>query len=728
MHINDALNKTVSAFEDVDSSMAGAFDANTLASVRQDLNMANAEFEEMNQTIQQNERQQDRFNQEIEQGANSAGRLTKRIVGALGAYASLMGFKQTLNLSDDLVQTQARLNMMNDGLQSTEELQDMIFASAERSRGSYLATADVVAKLGQRAGDAFASNQETIAFAENLNKMFVVAGASQEEMNSASLQLTQALGSGVLRGEELNAVFESAPNVIQAIADYMDVPIGQIRNMASEGEITADIVKSAMLSATDDINSQFEQMPMTFNQVWMSFKNNALIAFEPILARLSDMANSEQFQTMAQNMVGALVLVANAALGLLDIMASINQFVTDNWSYIEPVIVGIAVAFGLYTAALVAYNTVQAVTNFLQGIAALKASVLAAATMLQSGATFTATTAQHGLNAALLASPYTWIIIMIAAVIGALYLGGAALNKFAGTSISATGIIAGTFAVLGANIYNMLVAMANHFWTVAEYLVNVWKNPIYSVKRLFAGLASNVLDMAIAITSGFDKTATSIGNAFIAGANKAIEGINWIINAINKIPGIDIGKVGGIDKMSSITSSLQGMKDGLYDWVGEPPDDYWEAPKLEMKSVGEAWDAGYSVGENFDNAVKDFSFADLMPEVNVPDPQDFANSMDMSDLGVEDAYGSSSVPKGVAETAENTGEMRDTIDISSEDLKYMRDIAEREVINRFTTAEIKVEQTNNNNISSDMDLDGVINYLSEGVDEAMHIAAEGVHD
>lgn len=728
MHINDALNKTVSAFEDVDSSMAGAFDANTLASVRQDLNMANAEFEEMNQTIQQNERQQDRFNREIEQGANSAGRLTKRIVGALGAYASLMGFKQTLSLSDDLVQTQARLNMVNDEMQSTEELQEKIFASAERSRASYLATANTVSQLGQRAGDAFASNDETIAFAENLNKAFVVAGASQEEMNSASLQLTQALGSGVLRGEELNAVFESAPNVIQTIADYLEVDIGLIREMASEGEITADIVKNAMLSATDDINSQFEQMPMTFGQIWTSFKNYALFAFEPVLARLSDIANSEQFQVFKENAVGALVVVANAALGLLDVLGSINQYITNNWTTIEPIIYGIAGALAVYTAYMVASNTVTLISTGIKIASAVASFGLAVATGTQASATAIATANQYGLNAALLASPYTWVVIMILAIIGAIYLGVAAMNKFAGTSKSATGIIAGLFSALGAHIYNTLVYVANYFWTVAEYLVNVWKNPIYSVKRLFAGMASNVLDMAIAIASGFDESATAIANAFISGANKAVEGINWIIDAINKIPGIDIGKVGGIDKMASITSSLQGMKDGLYDWVGEPPDDYWEAPKLEMKNIDDAWNSGYSAGENFENKVKDFSFSDLMPEVDVPDPQDFANSMDMSDLGVEDAYGSSSVPKGVAETAENTGEMRDTIDISSEDLKYMRDIAEREVINRFTTAEIKVEQTNNNNISSDMDLDGVIDYLSEGVDEAMHIAAEGVHD
>lgn len=217
-------------------------------------------------------------------------------------------------LSDSMTQTTARLNMINDGLQTTEELQDKIFASAQRSRTEYLATADIVAKLGQKAGDAFSSNDETIAFAENLNKMFVIAGASQMEMESASLQLTQALGSGVLCGEELNAVFEAAPNVIQSIADYLDVPVGQIKNMASEGQITADIVKNALLGATDEINAQFESMPMTWGQVWTGICNELVYASQPIFDFISLLA--------------------------------------QNWEILEPIVIGAAVALGSYVAVL----------------------------------------------------------------------------------------------------------------------------------------------------------------------------------------------------------------------------------------------------------------------------------------------------------------------------------------------------------------------------------------
>ena len=213
--------------------------------------------------MQESITQQQRHTEEIKRTNNAAGNLLrtfKRIAVATGAVSLAKSF---LGMADQQTQITARLNLMNDGLQSTAELQDMIYASAQRTRSEYATTTQVVAGLGQRAGNAFSSNAEIVQFAENLNKQFKIAGASQQEISSASLQLTQALGSGVLRGEELNAVFESAPNIIQTIADYLGEPIGSIREMAADGQITAEIVKNAMLKATDKIDAEFRQMPMT---------------------------------------------------------------------------------------------------------------------------------------------------------------------------------------------------------------------------------------------------------------------------------------------------------------------------------------------------------------------------------------------------------------------------------------------------------------------------------
>jgi tape measure domain-containing protein len=273
-----ALNITLSSFEAMKRASGESIDSSSIQAARAELNKAEISFNQVEKEIRESSMAQQEFNNNINRGQKSAGGLLTTVKGLAATMGIVFSARQVIRLSDSLSQTTARLNLMNDGLQTTEELQDMIFQSAQRSKASYQATADIVAKLGQRAGDAFRSNQETIAFAENLNKAFVIAGASQQEMASASLQLTQALGSGVLRGEELNAVFESAPNVIKTISNYLDVPIGQIRNMAAEGQITADIVKNSMLAATDEINAQFNEMPMTYGQVWSIISNTFLQA------------------------------------------------------------------------------------------------------------------------------------------------------------------------------------------------------------------------------------------------------------------------------------------------------------------------------------------------------------------------------------------------------------------------------------------------------------------
>ncbi|WP_113674566.1 tape measure protein [Vallitalea guaymasensis] len=663
---------------------------------RMDVDEANQAYMRLSQTVGGTERYirdnvdaQGQFNNQIRDGTSAASGLESKLLGLAAAYMSIQSIGNLVSVSDQMTQTEARLNLINDGLQTTEELQDMIFQSAQRSRSSYADTADVVAKLGQRAGDAFSSNVETIAFAENLNKMFVIAGASQQEMASASLQLTQALGSGVLRGEELNAVFEAAPNVIQAIADYMDVPIGAIREMASEGEISADIVKNALLGATDEINAQFENMPMTFGQIWTSIGNDALMSFDPVLDRLNDMANSDGFQTMVAGIVDSLVFVSGVVIEIFDLVAQVGSFMAEYWSILEPIILGVATALGIYTVALIAYNTIQGISNVIKGIAAFQASIHSAALMMETGATFAATAAQHGFNAALLACPITWIIIGIIAIIAVIYMAVAAFNKFAGTSVSATGIIVGVLAVATAFVGNLFVTLINsiidlvaliwnHIATFAEFFANVFNDPIGSIVRLFSGMADSVLGILEGIASAADT---------LFGSNLA-------------------------DSVSGWRSSLQEMTNDL---VGEAE---IKVPRMDASSMhldrfeyGEAWDAGYDFGKGVEDTISNFDIGSIF-DTNIPDLSD---------------YGYDSVESNIADTAENTGAMKDSVDISQEDLKYMRDAAEQETINRYTTPEIKIDMPVNASINSDMDLDGVVAYLGEGVEEAMQVAAKGVH-
>lgn len=291
-----------------------------------DVEAANQAYLRLSQTVGNTERyirdntdEQGRFNRAIGDGTEQANSLMGMIKGAVTAYASVQTIGKVLDLSDQLTSTTARLSMMNDDLQTTQDLQNMIFLSAERSRGAYQQTADAVSKLGLMAGDAFSSSEEIIAFTEQLNKQFTIAGTEAAGIDAAMLQLTQAMGSGVLRGEEYNSILEQAPNIIQAIADYLEVPKGKLKDMAAEGQITAEIVKNAMFAAANETNAKFESMPKTFSQIWTSFQNTALMAFQPVLQRLNELANSEAFQTFVNGAIEALAMVAGVAMEIFDL-------------------------------------------------------------------------------------------------------------------------------------------------------------------------------------------------------------------------------------------------------------------------------------------------------------------------------------------------------------------------------------------------------------------------
>lgn len=631
--IINTMDLMIDTMSSVDTATSQGFDAAKIDETRRALELANAEMQEIYNGIHRNTQEQQEFNNTIRQGTNAVDSMADKITGMVSAYVGIQTVGKLVDLSDEYTQTTARLNMINDGLQSTADLQDKIFASAQNSRAAYLQTADVVAKLALRAGSVWESNEETIAFAETLNKAFVVAGASREEMNSASLQLTQALGSGVLRGEELNAVFEAAPNIIQTIADYLGVSIGEIREMASEGQITADVVKNAMLSSAEEIDAQFQSMPMTWEQVWTGAMNQLLYASQPLLQFINLLA--------------------------------------QNWSTLEPIVLGVAAAVGLYVIALGAYKAVTAAS-------AAAGAVHAASMAMQSGVTFTATAAQYGFNAALLACPLTWIVLIIIAVIAAIYALVAAFNKATGSSISATGLIAGAFAVLAARVMNnTVIPLQNMFAMFANFIGNLFNDPVAAVKVLFYDMAQTVI-------------------GYILNMARAIETI------INKIPGVQVDITSGLDNFySQIEDASQKVKDES-GWV-----EYVQ--KMDFIDYSDAANAGYEFGQGIEDKIGGFFGGDL----NGMGIDTGAFGTDMSD-----------VPGGVNDIARNT---KDSVDISDEELRYLHDLAEQDVINRFTTAEIKVDMVNNNNVSSQMDLDGIVDYVATGVYNAMEQAAEGVH-
>ena len=712
MNIVSSVNSGVSAMEQMQDAVSAPANFTMGNDIAEQMNSACGELEafqsQMNQTmgttghyITENVTEQQRFNRAVQEGTGQANNLMNMIKGAVAAYVSVQTVQKALDLSDQLTSTTARLNLMNDGLQTTQDLQNMIYLSAERARGSYQATADAVSKLGLMAGDAFGSSQEIIAFMEQINKQFTIAGTEAAGVDAAMLQLTQAMASGVLRGEELNSIFEQAPTIIQSIADYLDVPIGSIREMAAEGQITAEIVKNAMFAAADETNAKFESMPKTFSQIWTSFQNTALMAFQPVLQRLNEIANSEAFQSFVENAVEALSMVAGIALEIFDLMVQVGTVIADNWSWISPIVYGVAGALAVYYGWLLAVKTAEAISKGVKIALAIAEYAHAAATGAEVSATAAATAAQYGLNTAMYACPIVWIIILIIALIALFYAAVAAVNHFAGTTVSATGIICGAFMVALAFIGNIFVALwnlvvdvfvliYNLVAEVANFIGNVFTDPIGAVCRLFFGLADTVLGILQALASAID----------------AIFG-------------------------SNLSGAVQGWRDSLGGWVDETfgkgdeimakmnADDM----KLGRFEYGAAWDAGYNFGEGIDESIANFDPSSLF-DTNVPGADDYTNLADYGsgmDLG--------GIGSGVDDIAGNTGAIADSMDITEEDLKYLRDIAEQEAVNRFTTAEINIDQSGmQNHISNGMDLDGVVSGLTDAVNEAVDSITEGVHD
>lgn len=703
MSITHAVDNLVNQFNAVEAS--ANIDNTSLSAMRQKVDIMNSLTEQTNQimsmlgdSINQNTFEQNRFNNSVRQGHSAADGLTQKIGAAVAAYASIQGVKTVLGLSDQLTQTTARLNMMNDGLQTTQDLQNMIYLAAERSRGSYQAMADVVSKMGIMARDAFSNNAELIAFAEQLNKQFTIAGTSSQGIDAAMLQLTQAMGSGVLRGEELNSVFEQAPTIIQTIADYLDVPIGKIRKMAEDGQLTAGIVKNALLSAADETNAKFDQMPKTFGQIATSMKNQALMAFQPLLNRLNEIANSPAFQTFVNNVISASVVVAGVVTEIFNMIAAIGQFASDNWSILAPIIGTVTAGLAAYVGYLAISNTLEAISKGLKMASVVASYAKAAATGAEVSATTAATAAQMGLNTALLACPLTWILIAIIAIIGAIYLVIGIMNQAAGTSISATGVIFGAFTTLGAFLWNLFLgllelvlgvinALVNPFIEIANFIGNVFQNPISSIIYMFQGMADGVLAILQKIASALD---------FVFGSNMADAVAGWR-SGLKDMADAAVAEYAPNENYQKVMDNLNLSVEGL---------------GLKRWAYGDAWNTGYTAGQSVDNAIASFDPASLFNS-NIPNAGDYG------------AYDLSNIDKGVSNIDANT---KGQLDYSEEELKLWRDIAERETINRYTTVDMGgFTFHTNNTVNSDVDLDGIVDYIGEQVEERLQVVAEGVH-
>lgn len=556
---------------------------------------------------------QKEYNQSMESGTGSADRLATSVKRLVGGYIGMQSVKGLLQMSDTLISTTARLDMINDGLQTTAQLNSMIFQSANRARGSYTEMSAMVSKLGLLAGDAFGSTQEIVAFAEQLNKQMAISGTSTMEGQAAMLQLTQAMASGVLRGEELNSILEQTPMIAQTIANYLGVNVGQMREMASEGAITADIVKNAMFAAAEETNAKFEEMPMTWGQVWTKFQNYATMGLRPVLLGLSWLAN--------------------------------------NIEIIGPLVLGLGGAFAVFQIATNATKIATAVTTaykFAVDFLSLGYGVLTGSTTAASAATLF-------FNSALMASPITWVLMGLALIVGALYAGVAAYNHFTGASVSATGIIAGVMSALGAHVYNTVAFMYNGFAVFANFIGNVFNNPVAAVKVLFYDMAQTVLGYLLNIANG-------------------IEGL------VNKIPGVTVDLTSGVESwINNLGAKSAAVKESS-GWK-----EYFSP--MEYKDYGSAFSSGYDKGSNF--------FSNIFGGGVGADLGNFsAGSASLGDINDKlDGIG------------KDVGSIKKSVDMSKEDIKLMVDMATQRYVNKINltaqTPVITVNGANTGNTEAD---------------------------
>ena len=675
-----------------------------------DVSAANDAYLRLSQTVGNTERyirdnvdEQGRFNQEIASGTQQANELTNTIKRAVAAYVSIQSVGKALNISDELASTTARLNLMNDKLQSTEELTNMVYAAAQNSRGAFSDMAANVAKIGNLAGDAFSSSEQIVVFAEQLNKQMKLSGASTQEASAAMLQLTQSLAKGCLNGDELTSVMENGSAVTKTIAEYMGITQGELKDLAAEGQVTSDIIIAAMLGAADQTNAAFETLPMTWADVWQSMKNSALVAFRPVLQRINDLANSQAVQTFVNGAIEAMAVLANIVLNIFDLIGTVGGFIADNWSVISPIIYGVIGALAVYAAYLGIVKAIEIASAAASMIHSLAMSAKIAVMAAVTGQTMAATAAQMGYNGALYACPVVWIIMLLIALIAIIFAVCNAIAKMTGIANSGFGVITGGvnvviqfFKNLGLTVANIALGIGNAIAALASNMMTAFHNAICNVQSWFYNLLS---------------TACSV--------------IENIAAALNKLPFVSFDYSGissAADDYAAKASEAAGNKE-QYTSVSDAFNDGMSTfSTFQDGWASDAFNAGAAWGDGIADKVSNFSLSDLFGKTEVPDPASYAD-------GFNDVIANSGIGDGVGSIDDNTGKIKDSLEVSEEELKYLRDIAEQEAINRFTTAEINVDMSGmQNTVNSGDDIDGFMTKLTDSVNEAVDNMTEGVHE
>lgn len=658
------LHQTISGFEDLHRASGNAVNSASLQAARNSLAQVGAQLQQIN------------HQSAVGNGLSAATQAAEQSTGALvlgwgkaglaiagvtmGIGAAVAETSKLVAASDEYAGIMARIKLVTGSAEEAAALNDQIYYSALRARGGYAEMASAVSKLGLTAKEAFPDPKTIVPFVENIQKLFTIGGTDAVRQKDAMLQLTQALGSGKLQGDEFRSIAEAAPMIEQMVSRYMGVTQGELKALSTEGKITAEVMKNAILGATDEIEKQFAQMPKKWADNWQQIKTIAFREFVPVFSKLSELANSPAVQGIGEGIVTGIHYAAAGIVWLMDTIEGLYNAASTVGTYI-----GSWLSAGFVIAGQAALGFLDICAAMFPVIAAGAAGLAAAwavlnARMLANMAISAAAAAWHAILTAWAwaQTAAVWAVNTAKAAWAALTMGVAGAQLFLAFAVA---LVTGNLLVIAAIIAGVVVA-ALALWGLASS----------NLAESFA----NAMDFII------DSCQTGV-NAMVGMINGLIDVINKAAGGLNGLFGTSIAQIDHVGEVN-----FQGAKK----WTG------YIREGTFMQNLGDALGGMVQMPQ--------------MPDLTRPPVMAVDGMGDLADKAKK--------------TADHTGRMADKLDASNEDLKRLREIAERDSINRFTTAKIKVDMTNHNNVNNNMDLDGIVGHLNNKLTEQMAIAAEGV--
>ena len=595
----------------------------------------------------------------------SLSNLKTIFLGSLGANIAAAAIAKVgdaisgvFEAAQEFASIQARLKLVAGEQGNVVGLNKQIYDSARRSRTEYASMAETVATLAQSAHDAFPDPKEAIDFAEKINKVMAIGGTTGVNKKNAMIQLTQGLASGALQGDEFRSIAENAPMIENIIAKTMGVSRGELKKLASEGKVTAEIIKKAMTDNAAEIEEAYRSLPHTFADWATDIKSVAQYAFAPLFNVINDLANSPEFRQFIdsienniQYLAPIITNIANeisyAFKQILTVGQQVFSWLQENGEIVK------AVLFGIATVALV-YATNWAVAT---------------------ASTIAATIAQWELNTAMLACPATWVALAIMAIIGVIYLVVDAYNDWAGTSVSVVGIIGGLFGFLFSVIHNGIAFVWNMFIAWANFLMTVFKNPVQAIKNLFGDLWNNIVDYAV-------------------------QGINAMIDVLSKVP-----------FLKNLLSGVGHVVAGNFhvETTSGPLSDYKMNYTDTMNEATYGYNLGQSGAERIGNIFKDNGSWTNGKESDI----DNNNKRDAVANAAKDTA------KNSKKTAKNTDKMAKGIELTAEEIKNLHGSYLTDAVKEWSNRTINLNVVNHNNIDSDVDHGAFTTNFVAGLKQAL---------